>query len=474
MITIYNTHIKWYDNIIMGEAYPSEVITGEHIHRVFDGIDTESATLTDENGQELTARGFGETFLLSKNDGSALQVMQLTEIPMPDQEEDVTLDFVKETYEVKEQLYVGGYLTGGITEDGQFVAHLYSLAPVLEQLEQAKEQADRLMSEGLKEIFWPVTETEAYRQTSIQRLSNFVLARLLQLDPSMDIDDLRHVVSHDLSRIRPKFERTIDEQTFYMSHELFSLEGNRRPFIFLYADIDKPPTLFYKSQSHGVWRALLALDSTGWHAKGMKGGEHSVDATIDLQHAFATIGSLGSHVISDDYYTAIPDQVSSESHAPAIERASSVMTDAGVWGVDYYSQSGNILSKGQGRLFKDSKRPDIAAVEKTWTDVNTMYGEVTYTSCLSRDGSIRYLLCEAQGPDGKKHSWVGSIEEPDVPVSKLGIKQWAPALPDAIAKPAIDYERVGDELRYGEIRAKRSRFELFLTRSRAKRNPTED
>ncbi len=463
---------------------------GEHllarqIETLFESVGLESVDYDDRTYGRLHVVGLADTFMITGQSLDCFIVNSKPEIDSKfvgdpdDEEQDLavqTLEIYHEPEAVARLIYIHGTLTAGITGDGRLVSHHMrkeSYSPeeggITGTISEILEEANNIKELGILPIFTPGLEgfslntAEDTLSPQWQKASNFITGRLLQYDPETTPGYHESQVIRSMRSMGPRYEVNVRGEDFLISGRLADI--SLRPFFLLYSNKEEQrPTVFYQSNSHATWRALLARGSKdAWLAKGMLGGENTVDAPIELQKVFSILAqNRGARcsMLAGEVFKAVPESM--ETGYAALALAELRMGEAGIEGVDYES----LLSNDPKRLFKEGKRPDFTQQIDAWSHQTDRYGQIKAVVYPSRDEKIQYLVYEAEN-EGTLQRWIATAQIADATISNLGIPQIAPVISEELLTPPIDHKIVPDGYAGYERRTSITRFEQFMLRSLA-------
>lgn len=293
-----------------------------------------------------------------------------------------------------------------------------------------------------------------------QIIGNILLARSLQLQPNLPLESHKSQVAEHLPHLVPKCGRGVANHMFGLS-PVFQDETGRRGVLAYHVlpGFISLPVLFYKSNSHAVWRAMLVKGEGGWAAKDMFGVENSADAPLALQKTFDEREAKQAEIptVSLPLINAIPDQGGgwgNGSHAQKLAEAK--MKVAGIDDTPAYDASAVVATDGS--LLSAVKAPDLDSVHEAWTTDENLYGKVAKLVCPSLDKTLNYLI-NITGHEGIPQAWVGTIEISESAISQLAIARRFVKIPEAISKPPIDY---GQNDKYGTRRENPTQLDEFV------------
>jgi|GEM_PF-5708287 hypothetical protein len=302
---------------------------------------------------------------------------------------------------------------------------------------------------------------EAYTGLEDTQRASFMLGRLLQALPDTPIDVHMQHVTEAMDVLKPQGGITLGDKhlsgVFGFSQAVQDRYG--RPHVLLETVDRTGHVVFYRSNSHAVWRAELGSGFKGYIAKGMFGAESSTDAPLDLQKFLARLADkerAEGVALTDILYAIHTDEV--DLPEPVVNRvAEGKMHAAGIAPKPRYA-GGDILSDDPDELFVQPKTPQLDSPLDEWTSTPPMYGVVTSTVYPSADATIHYLV-NAADYAGQMQRWIGAAQVVGARITRLALPQEFVQIPEELLKPPIDY---GANDRYAERRQSMSRFEQFV------------
>lgn len=290
--------------------------------------------------------------------------------------------------------------------------------------------------------------------------ANFLLGRLLQVFPDKPIDAHMQSVIDGIDAFKPQGGINAGNRSMYGFGQPIEDEYGRAYIVL--ESLGREATVFYRSNSHAVWRALLSQASDGYIAKGMFGVENSADAPLRLQKKLTELAerdvARGMHYMELLYALHNDRQdIGSKPAADAIAEAK--MRMAFISPTPKYSER-DILSDVPGEFFVEPKTPNFDQVVDDWTSTHPMYGNMESVVYPSMDETLNYQVNAAHYGD-RMQRWVGTAEVAEAGVGYLALKREFPEIPAELLKPPIDYE--GHSSKYGARREDVSQFEQFAT-----------
>lgn len=290
--------------------------------------------------------------------------------------------------------------------------------------------------------------------------------------------EVRTLVADTIDHLRPKHEIEMDGKSFLTSDVMLGRDENR-PFALVYHDPESKwaeelnPTVFYRSNSHIAWRALLKVGPNGWHAKNMFGAENSADAPLDLQKMLSGLEADSKVPTKIDYSAQLVDKFGYDcgyDDEPRMMSGARLLAQTFMVVNDVMPRADLkiVSSSNDGKLFIDSKKPVFSNVQSEWVTRDTIYGDVTSRIVPSKDWQIRYLFNSAVSKEGEEQHWLATAEFTGSGTSGLGIKHSFPRLPESLMEPPIEYERPDAEgivHGYEDRRTETSRLDQFVVRS---------
>jgi hypothetical protein len=299
--------------------------------------------------------------------------------------------------------------------------------------------------------------------TPQEMVANLVLGRLLSLEPKVSIHEQQAIVIANLPAIMHKGGAVVDRQVFGLSPVLQDSYG-RRCVLAYPIQGDTLPKIFYKSHSHGIWRAMVSKGVNGWAAKGMFGAENSTDAPLRLQKIFdgraADQGEMVP-VVDSRITNSLVDHGGGQgrtSHAAKL--AESKMHLAGMADKPEITAD-QIIGSSDHNLFIPGKQPNLGDISDRWEVTEKLYGKVVKLICHSQDLSMQYLiaLCNYKG---KPQAWVGTVQLVGANITSLGLANRFVEIPEDLSRPPIEYGP-GDSNDYEVRREKPTRFDNYIT-----------
>jgi len=460
----------------------------------------------DGNSIPFGYTGYGDSFIRfietdqmgSDADGvdlaAALSVKVIADATVTDP--DTTGEFTFEDVPVAAQVYVRGRLIGGITQDGRHLQTSYlefadSIVGEFESAVQQDREADsRFDPLRTERIFLPKLKgfdargldyNERYKLQTERIRAGLAVINPKEYGHSLSphSEELAYMYARQAAGIMtPKYDvepGTHGKEAFLVSDVFMVGNDATRPMIAVYdANQEEPsPILFYLSNSHGTWRALLSKVSDrdgSWYAKCMFGVENSVDAPLYFQKLFSQI--LANNEQAPFMQGAALDTVVPNLSLPlerkentqnnkllAAEIAERIMTAAGV------ARYQNVITweedpqKAEKKLFNSRLRPDFSNPTDSWVINSPLYGRIYATTYPSKDGKVIYVVNEIDN-DGHPLRWVGSAHVADAAVTPIGIPDTFTLNDPRATTPPRDHEGEG----YTE-HAERSPFDNFAVRS---------
>ena len=303
----------------------------------------------------------------------------------------------------------------------------------------------------------------AYTGLEDTQRASFMLGRLLQALPETPIDVHMQHVTEAIDVLKPHGGITLGEKhyssTFGVSQVVEDAYG--RPHALLEAIDGIGYVVFYRSNSHAVWRAELGSGFKGYIAKGMFGAENSTDAPLSLQKSLDRRADeeRAEGVALTDILFAIHTDVPGLPEPAVNQIAEGKMHAAGVAPQPQYV-SGDIVSDDPDELFVQPKTPVLDNPLDEWTSTHPMYGVVTSTVYPSVDETIHYLMNTAVYA-GQTQRWIGTAQVIGAHITRLALPKEFIQIPEELLKPPIDYG-AGDSNRYDERRQSMSRLEQFV------------
>ncbi len=301
--------------------------------------------------------------------------------------------------------------------------------------------------------------------TARTEFARFLLERYMADKPAIPIANSMEIVRESIGFLSPTHSETnIHGQVFGISQLIFD-GSTKRPHC-LIAPLDGAglPTAYYRSETHGVWRALLAKDSSGWYAKGTYGVENSVDAPIALQRELSLkLDNEGAFWVPQEVEVLQAVAPTGKDENEAGNTAYDVMCAAGIL------PTGRVCidQRNSSNLFAPGKRPDFGRPGEQWVDISTYYYEQIVSIIYpSRDGSIIYLVNEVVH-EGQTLRWIGTAEVADASVTRLGLLSKFVGMPVDLQKLPLDYSTDADGKTALVRQEKPTRFEDFARRSLA-------
>ena len=446
-----------------------------------------SSLIRNENGQDYLYQGLGDAFVRTLADAQEasedLTVPVMTGTTKPVNPGD-TVEHLYEDAPVKTQVFFEGKLMGGITKDGKIILRGFddTEGVLLRDFTDKISISETLQREsGLRPIFSPEQPDFNPDRPGEHKEQDARETRILEKFRAFkgkfaDKDDgyLRAEARIAATLMEPAFSIDVGGRTFYVS----SVFRAGHPFAAVYSDLEADPVLFYQSKSHSTWRALLMSDITEkeWFGKGFMGYENSTDAPIELQIALDQNLQLQPLTEALDYSAVYaltqpePPGAKETTRLSALAQGAELMESHGVEQPDWDERTFDYSDFNSSRkLFLPRFVPDLTKPLRTWKIINSQYGEVTATVYPSKNGEIRYVICQTE-VDGKEQHWISTAEYVDSVVTDLGLRSKFPQLSLDVTEPPIDHT-YGEEKSGYERRSEQSEFESFIVRalSRQKR-----
>ena len=294
--------------------------------------------------------------------------------------------------------------------------------------------------------------------------ANRLLGRLLQVFPEDSVETHTETVEQTLEATTPHtLQNCTAGRTFFGLGRAILGHGGR-PFVVAEHGYTGQHTVFYRSNSHAVWRAMLSWASDGYIAKGMFGAENSTDAPIALQRGLSKVAE--EDVLEGEAYkkvllALVNDRPDMGGPGVADKIAEGKMRGAWMELSPTYS-SDEIASGDRKRPFVEGKEPDLDKLADAWVSGHPLYGSVTSRIYPSADGTVNYLVNSASYNDGQRNQhWIGTAEIAGQSVTGLGLTRSFIEIPKEFLEPPIDYAAPNAD-EYGERRWKMTRLETIF------------
>ena len=453
------------------------------------------ANIYDAEGKpKYVCRGIGNSFLVTAAPGVANNALKVA----------IYKDSQMQEVDVEGLVYVDGIVLGGYQADGTELKStnledFYDEVRLKSEFERKYKEELELVTAGFMPIFQPgelgfeLTSGSTSQQRAMAVKLEERISTLRLAEGITDTDE-RQTPTTLAEMLRPAYEITSHGATFSVSKPFVNVEVSRKgaidsPHALLYTDKSSTdPMLVYRSQSHAVWRAMLARTES-WYAKGMFGDENSADAPIAVQRCLSLLLAqrerywLPSWYIEPDAQTTLVPTIGplsspeSEEHSnatplrkEAMMYACQRMLDAGVSiEASAFTRPFNPWrhkTATRSRLFRGDFAPATDKPLTTWAVRSKLYGVVNATLYPSRNGQVHYVFHESETANGRQY-WVATAEMVDAKMTNLGILDSWPILSDEVTKPPIDYMLQVNEVStgYGERRIEQAPLDVFVRRS---------